>query len=144
MRRYTPRDYEEMAGWYRAREMTVPPPDTLPLNGAIVPGIAAGFLYATDSTVAFMENFVTNPRAGLRERSKAITRIAEALAEEAHVLGFRSIVLTTGHTGIARKARALGYVDVGERRMMIRATAIEHVKPATIEENGEVRRERHR
>lgn len=84
MRRFDiSKDLAELNGWYRARGLPEVPLEALPLTGLIVPGVAAGFLYLTDSSLAMLEGFCTNPQVGRDERARALDQIIAALFVEA-------------------------------------------------------------
>src|SRR5712692_7696099 len=61
MRRYESSDLAEMNEWYARRGMAPMDPAHLPTIGYIEPGVAAGFMYVTDSKLVFLENYVANP-----------------------------------------------------------------------------------
>lgn len=106
-------DYWEIASWWKARGQHVPPPNALPSTGRIVPGVCAGFLYKTDSTLAFLEGFITNPEASLRERSKAFDVVFAALVDAAAGMGVKHLVGLSGHPGVGRRVRKLGMRPAG-------------------------------
>lgn len=120
MRRYHPRDYGEIAGWYAARGEPAPPPDTLPVIGILCPGIACGFLMRTDSSVALIEGMATNPAAPLFARHRAIGRILDALVEEAKSEGFRHVVGMARSNGIAKLAEGRQFRAIGRYAMLTR------------------------
>jgi sugar phosphate isomerase/epimerase len=108
MRPFAASDLPEVAGWYSARGFSGLRPGHLPKHGAIVPGVAAGWLYRTDSDVGLLDGFVTNPSAPLRERSKAVDAISSHLIELARHLGVRHLVAMCLSAGIHRRSRKLG------------------------------------
>jgi hypothetical protein len=113
MRPYAASDLSEINGWYAARNFPPVPREKLPENGRIVPGVAAGFLYLTDSSIALLEGYVTNPSAGLRQRSCAIDEITRALLTEAKIRGASEVVAICAARGIERRAQAHGMRTIG-------------------------------
>lgn len=90
-------DFLEINQWRRERNATVLPIEFYPRNGLIVPGIAAGFLTVTDSAIAMMENFVSNPKAYKEDREAAIIEIIERLTKKAVELDYKYLWAVTNH-----------------------------------------------
>lgn len=113
MRRYLPTDWEEMAGWYRARGMAPVPADVLPSYGLIELDVAAGFVYLTDSQVAMFDAFVTNPARPSADRGAALDAIIEELLHFAGLQGrTRNLVLTREESMVQRAStRGLRLVE---------------------------------
>lgn len=122
MRRYEATDYAEMASWYEARGNAVPPPQFLPRVGFFEPGIAAGFLTATDTAVCWIGDFISNPSASGMARGRALVAIARRLLLEAEALGFEASILTSREPGILRQAERMAFKPLGNFAMMYRAS----------------------
>lgn len=95
MRRFDlSKDLTELNGWYADRGLPEIPAEALPLTGYIEPGVAAGFLYLTDSSLAMLEGFCSNRKVGRDLRIAALGQIMAALFADAtrlhcvHVIGF--------------------------------------------------------
>ncbi len=88
VRRYHLDDFKEVAEWGKGWGFTYEP-DLFPKVGFIVPGVAAYFLYATDSAVCYLEHMVSNPKTFGRERDLALKMVVEAILEEAAKRGYR-------------------------------------------------------
>jgi hypothetical protein len=101
-------DLADVNAWHCAHGRPGMAASHVPQTGRIVPGVAAGFLYVTDSDVALLEGYVTNPEAPLRERSKAVDEITHALLAEAKDLGMGRVVALCASGGIARRAGKFG------------------------------------
>jgi hypothetical protein len=124
MRDVTPGDWPEVAAWYRIRGDDAPPLDMMPASGAIVPGVAAGYMYQTNSKMCMLEGFITNPLASPEERSAAIDEIARALIAKAEQLGFTYILALTDNWGIGRRAiDRHSFVRLGNYEMLIRRSS---------------------
>jgi len=106
-------DLPEVNSWYAARGRPVVPRAALPATGRIVPGVAAGFLYLTDSRLALLEGFISNPTAGLRSRARAIDQITVALLREAKRRGVVDVIGFGASPGIVRRVQQLGMRKVG-------------------------------
>lgn len=114
MRHYEMDDYPELASWFRARGLSVPCDEDLPDNGVIVPGVAAGFLIQTDTSAALIDFFISNPDTSSRARGEALDAIARALMGRAHQLGYKRVLCNSQLDTIVRRARALGFQELGE------------------------------
>lgn len=118
VRLYRSSDAPEVAAWYAAHGQSPKPKGSLPNTGFIVPGVAAGWLYLTDSSVALLEGYVTNPAASAADRNDALDVITGLLLASAKSDG-RSLVLalTTDQT-IAERARRHGMHARGTYRVL--------------------------
>ena len=90
--------------WYRERSLPVPEAPMLPVIGFVEEGVAAGFLVRTDTTLALLDGFVTNPAAQSNHKDIALDDIVDAIIEEARFLGFTALMAITKSEAI--KARA--------------------------------------
>jgi hypothetical protein len=108
--RYDPqRHYEDFKAWYAPRLDNPVGPEFLPRVGYVVPGVAMGFLYQTDSAVAHIEGLVANPKVGGEQRSAAIDEVVMAIIAEAKKLGFKTLHGQTELPVIVERAKRLGF-----------------------------------
>lgn len=112
-------DYEEIKRWYLGHGETPPDEGWLPRHGRIVPEVAAGFLYTTDSKIGFLDAFIGNPGARAREVKQAIEEILIALAEDAKQAGLTVVFGNTKHASIAEIAKTLGGVAGAEKYFVL-------------------------
>ena len=110
-------DFLTIDEWRKNRNVSVLSRDLYPAQGLIVPNVAAGFLTLTDSSVALMENFVSNPGAPREERREAIKEIGLRLEIKARDLGFKKLVAITAHNAISDACEELGYQYLGVQMM---------------------------
>lgn len=71
-----------------------------PKYGAIVDGVAAGFLVRTDTGYAMLEAFFGNPKASVVSRARAFKRIVSHLLEIAKREGYVMVLGSTGNKAI--------------------------------------------
>jgi hypothetical protein len=111
--RYDPeRHYPLFQQWYAPHVGVVMSPDFLPKVGFVVPDIAMGFLYQTDSKVCHIEGLVANPLVSRDLRTSAVDAVVLAIIKEARALGFRALHGTTSLRAVVDRAQRLGfYVD---------------------------------
>lgn len=95
LRPYKPEDFETVARWARDGYNTEYSEDQFPQTGFIVDGVAAAFMYATDSSVCYIENMISNRSADPAARDYAIKLILEALFLAARSQGFKVAYATT-------------------------------------------------
>jgi hypothetical protein len=95
VRRYEPKDYTQIYGWYEKRSLESIPPNFLPEIGFIVDGVGAGFLYKTDSLVCIIDSAITNPDSDKEIRKNMILKLADRLVKEADNLGFKYVFTNT-------------------------------------------------
>ncbi len=88
VRRVEESDIEEICSWFHERKLEITP-DYLSPTGFIVPGQAAGYIFATDSNFCIFECFIGNPRVSKEERQKALREIVLAMIEEAKEMGYK-------------------------------------------------------
>ena len=103
--------FEQIRSWLRFRSEDIVP-KALPENGFIVPGKAAGFLYRTDSSVAWIENIVAAPGLSREERSEAVDAVFTAIIERARELGFELLVGYTVLDAVVQRAQRFGFMHV--------------------------------
>jgi hypothetical protein len=88
--------------------------EALPKTGFIIPGKAAGFMYRTDSVLAFMECVVGAKNLDAEERSQALDAVVIALCQEAKKLGFKVMMGNTKYEALVKRAKRLGWTYVGD------------------------------
>jgi hypothetical protein len=111
--RYVPEEhFAQVDQWHKEWNQTVTP-DALPKVGFIVPGLAVGFLYQTDSSVGMIETFIVPKNADKVERGKAIDAIILAIIAEARRLGFKSLLGSTQLDAMVKRVERLGFTYAG-------------------------------
>lgn len=113
-RSYSDDDYEVISGWYKARLLTVPEKDYLPKVGFIVDDIACGFIYKTDSLIAILDMYVTNPHASDIDRKKALEMVTTLLICHAQACHLKAIKADTKYDAIKLLAMEHGFNYLGE------------------------------
>jgi hypothetical protein len=105
--------FEQIRDWMRFRNEDLVP-GVLPENGFIIPGKAAGFLYRTDSSVAWIENLVAAPGLSREERSQAADAIVAAVIERATELGFELLLGYTVLDVVVERAKRFGFLHIAD------------------------------
>ena len=102
-----------MRSWFQARNEDLVP-EALPEWGFIVPGIGAGFIYKTDSSVAFFENLVAAPGLSKEERGHLIDAITTAVIQKAEELGFKVLMGYTMLDPVVKRSEKFGFLHVAQ------------------------------
>lgn len=113
-------DYFDAVEWWRAHEWPPVPKDALSQFGMLAfegeLKIAAGWLYLTTSSMAWMEWLVTNPDAPLKSRVIGIEYIVGRLINEAKELKASSIFVSLKSKGLIKLHKKYGF-EVGDSGM---------------------------
>ncbi len=107
VRPYESHDFPQIKAWgeqwgadYREHQF--------PKTGFIVDGVAAYFLYATDSSCCWLENMVCNQYVEQGKRDQALDLIIQAILEEADNQGFKIAYATTDNIPLVKRALEYG------------------------------------
>lgn len=120
LRFFRPEDFDQINEWYALRQMAPMRRDIIPKVGYIVDGVAAGFLYQTDSSMCLLDGFIANPLAEKHERAEALDKITDALISDADRLDFFSIVAMTKNEAIRERCRKYHFSPKGEYHVYVR------------------------
>lgn len=85
----TSQHIDDALEWLHVRGMAELPRDVFSSTGYVVPGVAAVWLYLTDSSLAFLEMLISNPAAPKRERRIALDAVVARAVDEAARAGTR-------------------------------------------------------
>lgn len=110
LRTFEASDYSDVASWWKAHNWPVLPIEALPKLGFIVPGVCAGWLYETDSTLCWLEWVVSNPLTSKEERSVALDEVISSLLSRAKELGFKQVFTTVVHPKLVDRYKNHGFV----------------------------------
>lgn len=100
--------FEQINSWLRFWDGAMTQ-DMLSQTGFIIPGKAAGFLYRTDSSLAFIENLVAAPGMSREERTGYVDAIVSAICAEAARLGFKVLLGYTQLDAVVKRAERFGF-----------------------------------
>lgn len=107
VRPYELTDYPTIVEW--AEQYGIEQRETgLPKTGFIVPGVAAGFIYSTDSDCCWIENVIANKDATKDEKDEALDLLVPALLQKAEEMGFRVAYATTNNVNLILKVKEYG------------------------------------
>lgn len=106
-------DRATLNAWYQAHGYGPLRSGELPATGFLVEGVAAGFLYRTDSDTVILEGFITNPEATSEERYHALLQVHTALLTAAKQSGARRLVALTADDSLKKRAQDQGFTSLG-------------------------------
>jgi len=111
---YIPEFHPVMASWWQGHNFSVIPHDALPKTGYIAVNedkemVCAAWLYRTDSTLAWMEWYISNPVAAKTEVSEGLDMVINKLTDEAKESGFHTIFTSMKHGGLIRRMQKHGF-----------------------------------
>lgn len=109
------KDYELLCGFWSDWGWVAPTKDFLPDCGMIVYNdevpIIGGYLYATNSKVAWVEWIISNKNYTNRENRKiAINLLVQTLTNIAQKSGFKYVYTILKHEGLIKAYESVGYI----------------------------------
>jgi hypothetical protein len=116
-------DLGSLTEWYAARDRRPVAAEDFPQIGFIEPGVAAGFLFRTDSSIAFADLFISNPKASTLTSARAVYAIMERLAVEAEACGFKYVAGLVSAPGTKKLCERQGFEKAGVYEMLLKETS---------------------
>lgn len=107
VRLYQPEDFPQIKKWGDEWGADYQE-DQLPNTGFIIDGVAAYFLYSTDSSVCWLENMISKRDLEKAVRSRACDLLIDHALRAAAEMGFSIAYATTDNTSMAKRARTFG------------------------------------
>lgn len=112
------RDFATIDRWRTDRGVAVLPPKFYPPDGVIEEGVAAGWLIKTDTNMALLEHWITNPDAEVEDRSKGIFNVAAELERRAKADGYEYIAVFSSLDGLDSACKRANYKELGTATML--------------------------
>ena len=104
-----PEHEAHVVGWFEARGLSANIVRLRPEVGLVVPGVAAGFLFQTDSPVALIDGVITNPEVDKSTRGDAVRLLFVSLFDLASELGFTEVWGLSTRPEMEVMGRRLGF-----------------------------------
>ena len=108
------KDYETVYRWWVLHEQNPIPEDALPTYGLIDQEVAAGFLLVTDSTVGFLDFYVSNPQSNPKDRGRVLNMITQGLIEQSRKMGIKYLHCSSALPAVKNRAMKHGFEYIGE------------------------------
>lgn len=99
--------------WISRRGLPMPPDDVFSSTGFVVEGVAAVWLYITNSTMAYLDHLIGNPDVAREERSAGLDAVITKALVVAHALGRRLAVAMVDNPAVERRLVRLGLSVTG-------------------------------
>jgi len=121
VRRATYEHVTDAIAWQAKWRPNDPPPprDIFSSTGWCVPGLAAWWLYLTDSSLAWTEMLVVNPDAPKAARRDAMDLVIEHVLVEAKAAGTRLLVCNVDRPDLEERAIKHGYQVLGRGQTLL-------------------------
>lgn len=113
VRRIEREDYNSIYEWFRGWDLPPPPVEFLSNVGFIVPGVAAGYLYITNSKIGIIDSYISNVKASKMERKEAIDMITSDIITLAKELGIKILKCDSTYESIKVRAKNFGFKEIG-------------------------------
>lgn len=133
-------DYDDyLVGWWAAHGWPAPPRDFLPDNGKggfmvwdeNTP-ICAGYMYSTNSKVAWCDWVVGNPEVDYELRREALQLLVDTITDVCQKDGYKYIYALINHDGLKDIYRRAGYNE-GDNYQTEMIWQSEHLQPSGLE-----------
>ncbi len=111
--------YDAFCAWTRWYQMTPLALPFLPPTGFVVDGVAMGFLYKTDSKMAWIENLSANPVLPREQRTCGLDLVVAAIIEESRAQGFEVLIGYTNVQAVIDRALNHGFTTDPERFQVV-------------------------
>lgn len=110
---FIPANYPLLTHWWKGWGLPEIPLEYLSNTGLVISdeGLAScmGFIYSTNSALAWMEFLTADPLLSAEKRSLAVDLLIEKLCEMAKKMGFKSVLTTTVKPSLIQRCTGLGF-----------------------------------
>jgi hypothetical protein len=117
-RNYNTYHHSMLTEWWIAHKWSPIPGSMLPPNGSVIyddaTPVCAGFIYKTDSDIAWMEFIVSNPSSTKEQRTEALPALIADLTLKAKALGAKCIFTSCQSNSLIAKHIDQGFVKSDE------------------------------
>lgn len=115
IRLYTKNDYELISTWMKKRNIKHLTEDSFSTIGYIANNCIVGFLYTTDSSISFIDTFISDPDSDKEQRSKSIDLVIKALTSSAKNMKAKYIMVTVMHETLNDHFKNNGFNTISDK-----------------------------
>lgn len=109
--KYIPEKHNDMLKlWYKQWNLPIDQIEILPNTGMVIDNICALFLYETNSSVCFLENFVSNKFIDEDIRQKGFYLICLAMEEWVKFLGYKQVITTSNNSEVIKRCLDMNFI----------------------------------
>lgn len=120
------KDYPTLEKWWASHNWPAVPREALPETGLIIDDMCAGFMYKTDSCLAWIEWIVANKEAPRTLRAISLQKLVKGLQAEAKAQGFTKVFSAVKHPNLIKLYQELGFMQTdGEMTHFVYTTGVE-------------------
>lgn len=120
IRRFQKEDIAQVNEWELMWELNPSTLDHYPETGFIVDDVCAGFLYKTDSSICFIDGYISNPKTDKRVRKAALDMVTEKIFEVAKASGFNTCVAYTQNPSVRYRCLDNDFKPKGNHLMLVK------------------------
>ncbi len=91
----------------------------LPQSGFVIDDVAMGFMYRTDSKLAWIENLAANPTLPRETRTLGLDAVVAAIVDEGRALGFEVLIGYTNVGAVIERAVRHGFTTDEEKFQVV-------------------------
>jgi hypothetical protein len=110
---------DEINSWYEQRGLPTLGIREFPERGFVISGVAAVFVYLTDSSIALCEGLITNPGVSPVVSGKSAKFLIEYSYKEARKLRPNVLVIVKERS-VQKFVKSIGYRSIGSYELLIR------------------------
>lgn len=116
---FGPQDYATVSSWWEDRGWPVLPLRSLPRTGVVVwvdgRRTAAGWVYRTDSDIAWLEYLVSDPHTPFEKRDGAVDAAIRYLLAKSQDMGYRVIFTSSNNPRLIERLKRHEFI-VGDEQ----------------------------
>lgn len=120
VRMFQEADYPQVSDWLMERGITSIPYHCLSSTGVMIEDVACGFLYFTNSSMGYLDHFITNPKADKIKRRQALELIAQELITLSEKYGVKLLMAGTNYDLIEKIALKNKFKIIGRQTVLAR------------------------
>lgn len=103
-------DYDLVCSWWKEHGWATVPKESLPSTGVLVNNIVAGWLYKTDSDMAWVEWIISDRKSDKKERKECTKVLIHCLVELGKSEGYTKFFTSTFHPSLTQSYLDSGFI----------------------------------
>lgn len=120
MRAFKKEDIAMVNEWEKAWDLNPSALDHYPETGFIIENLCAGFLYKTDSSICFIDGYISNPKSDKMERKVALYAMTKKILDTAKDMGFKNCVAYTQNYSVRNICLNNDFKPKGNHLMLVK------------------------
>jgi poly-gamma-glutamate capsule biosynthesis protein CapA/YwtB (metallophosphatase superfamily) len=120
IRAFKKEDIQTVNEWEKAWGLNPSALDHYPETGFIVEEVCAGFLYKTDSSICFIDGYISNPKTEKEIRKKALDLVTEEIFKAGKEMGFKTCIAYTENPAVRSRCLDNNFKPKGNHLMLVK------------------------